>query len=120
MTKGRGQKKKQATWIGPGEILAIEASKPENDTQFGHLIHVSYNGRIWGCSAEQLQPLYPSAKSARELLEKEEEMKDHFKPVDTSKTHDIRSEAPLPGEEVDPPPRDIPLVKEKDRFHCQI
>ena len=30
----------------------------------GHLIHVPYNGRLWGCAAEQLQPLYPSAKVA--------------------------------------------------------
>ena len=104
VTKGKGQKKEPAAWIGPGKIIAIESSKPENESSFGHLTHVSYNGRIWGCAAEQLQPLYPSAVSARKLLEQE----GHVSPPDPGKAQDIRAEAPLPGEEVEPPPRDIP------------
>ena len=69
---------------------------------------MSYNWRIWGCEAEQLQLLYPSAKVAREFLEKDANMKDMCIPVDFTKTSDIQPEAPFPGEEVEPPPRDLP------------
>ena len=49
-----------------------------------------------------------NAKVARELLEKDENMKDMCRPVDRVKTSDIRPEAPLPGEEIEPPPRYVP------------
>ena len=73
VSKGRDQKKEQAFWIGPGEIIAIGSNKTSSDDRFGHLIHVSYNGRLWGCCAEQLQPLHPSAKMARQVMEDSEE-----------------------------------------------
>ena len=41
-------------------------------------------------------------------MEKDAEVKDMYKPVDRDKASDIRPEAPLPGEEIEPPPRDIP------------
>ena len=122
IAKGRGQKKEQAVWIGPGRVIAVESNKTSSDgsdDRFGHLIHVSYNGRLWGCTAEQLQPLHPSAKIARGAMEDDEEMKKFFKETETAKVTDIRMEAPLPGEDIELPPRDFHrsteglLVKER-------
>ena len=67
---GKGQNKEAARWIGPGRVLSIESAKEKQaDDRFGHLVHVSYNGRLWGCAPEQLRLLHPAAKAARTSAE---------------------------------------------------
>ena len=106
---GKGQNKEAARWIGPGRVLSIESAKEkEADDRFGHLVHVSYNGRLWGCAPEQLRLLHPAAKAARASAEEDEELKKLLSKVDKVQGYDIRAEAPLPDEDVEPPPEDIP------------
>ena len=106
---GRGQNKESAVWLGPGKIVAIESTKdnPEGD-RFGFMTHVAYKGRLWDCAAEQLQPLHPTAKAARKSPEDHEQLRKYVERKPTATGMDIRAEAPLPGEEIDPPPAEVP------------
>jgi hypothetical protein len=90
--------------------VAIESAKGGSEDRFGHLIHVSYNGRLWGCAAEQLQPWYPTAKAVCEALEDSETLKNCITGNQEVKGFDIKLEAPLPGEIFEGPPQaeDIP------------
>ena len=82
LEKGRGQKQASlGQMLGPCKILAIETVKELVGERFGYLIHISYNGHVYGVTAEQLQPLYPSAVQARMWMETHVEVEANFQRV---------------------------------------
>ena len=106
--QGGGQMKETGHWLGPARVLSIESSTISTDERFGHLITVSYNGRIWGCAPEQLTHLHPKAVAVQKRLSEDIELQELLKKAKDVKAFDLRSEAPLPGEYMEPPPQEVP------------